>query len=248
MIGALHPYVLRKFVDGVPEPVLQRAERVTQSPFSICLTHLALKERATLKATAGEGAVMTELMSTDSLHDMLDDYDHLRRGRIPPRRLIAGGDNTSNDPTRAPAGGGIFYGVTFAPYNLRDGGPSRWDEIKEEVADESLRFYRKFYDNLDDDNIIGRVVRSPLDHERDSPASFLKGDVHGAAPYMYQSVGYRPTPDLGHYTVPGVDRLYLVGPFMHPGGGVFGAGRATAIQMMDDLDVDYDKVLAGAVR
>lgn len=247
VIGALHPYVLRKFVDGVPEPVLQRAERVTQSPFSICLTHLALKKRATLKAAAGEGAVMTELMSTASLHDMLDDYDHLRRGRVPPRRLIAGGDNTSNDPTRAPAGGGIFYGVTFAPYNLRDGGPSRWDEIKEQVADESLEFYRKFFNNLNDDNIIGRVVRSPLDHERDSPASFLKGDVHGAAPYMYQSVGYRPTPDLGHYTVPGVEGLYLVGPFMHPGGGVFGAGRATAIQMMDDFDIDYDRVLVGAV-
>lgn len=35
---------------------------------------------------------------------------------------------------------------------------------------------------------------------------------------------------------------------MHPGGGVFGAGRATAIQMMDDMDIDYDKVLTGAVR
>jgi phytoene dehydrogenase-like protein len=43
VIGALHPRVLRKFVSGVPEPVLQRAERVTPSTFSICLTHLALK-------------------------------------------------------------------------------------------------------------------------------------------------------------------------------------------------------------
>jgi phytoene dehydrogenase-like protein len=91
-------------------------------------------------------------------------------------------------------------------------------------------------------------VRSPLDHERDSPASFLKGDIHGCAPFMYQSVGHRPTPDLGQYRVPGVEALYLVGPFMHPGGGVFGAGRGTAIQMMDDMDIDYDKVLAGAVR
>jgi hypothetical protein len=48
--------------------------------------------------------------------------------------------------------------------------------------------------------------------------------------------------------VPAVEGLYLTGPFMHPGGGVFGAGRATAIQMMDDLGVDYDKVCAGVMR
>lgn len=42
--------------------------------------------------------------------------------------------------------------------------------------------------------------------------------------------------------MPQIDGLYLVGPFMHPGGGVFGAGRATAIQMMDDLDIEFDKV------
>jgi len=248
VIGAIHPHVLRRFVDGVPEPVLRRAERVTQSPFSICLTHMALRERAVLRAPEAEGAVMTELMSTDRLDAMLDDYDHLRRGRIPARRLIAGGDNTVIDPSRAPPGAGVFYGVTFAPYALRDGGAARWDAIKEEVADVSLAHYRKFFANLTDDNILARVVRSPLDHERDSPASFLKGDVHGAAPYMYQSVGHRPTPDLGHYRVPGVEALYLVGPFMHPGGGVFGAGRATAIQMMDDMDIDYDRVLGEPVR
>ena len=99
----------------------------------------------------------------------------------------------------------------------------------------SLEYYRRFYSNLAPDNILARVVRSPLDHERDSPASFVKGDIHGCAPFMYQSVGHRPTPDLGQYTVPGVAGLYLVGPFMHPGGGVFGAGRGTAIRLMDDL-------------
>jgi phytoene dehydrogenase-like protein len=247
VIGALHPHVLRRFVEGVPEPVLQRAERVTPSTFSILLTHMALKDRARLKAPEGEGAVMTELMSTDSLHEMLLDSDRLRRGYIPERRLIAGGDNMVNDPTRGPAGAGIFYGVTFAPYDLHDGGPARWDDIKEQVADESLAYYRKFFTNLTDENILARVVRSPLDHERDSPASFIRGDIHGCAPFMYQSVGHRPTPDLGHFTVPGVESLYLVGPFMHPGGGVFGAGRATAIQMMDDMDIDYDKIMARAV-
>ncbi|BBF71818.1 phytoene desaturase family protein [Sphingomonas bisphenolicum] len=248
VIGAIHPHVLRRFVSETPEPVLQRAERVTPSTFSINLLHMALKEKAKLRWAEGEGGVMTELLQTHRMRDMLLDYDHLRRGVVPPRRLIAGGDNTTNDPSRAPAGGGVFYGVTFAPYDLHEGGPTAWDRMKEEIAQESLAQYRLFYSNLDEDNIIGTLVRSPLDHERDSPASFVKGDIHGCAPFMYQTVGHRPTPDLGHFRVPGIESLYLVGPFMHPGGGVFGAGRATAIQMMDDMGIDYDKVCAGAVQ
>ena len=247
VIGAIHPRVLRQFVSETPEPVLQRAERVTPSTFSILLTHMALRETAKLRAPEGDGAVMTELVSTDSMRELLLDYDKLRRGEVPERRLIAGGDNARNDPTRAPAGGGVFYGVTFAPYELHDGGAAAWDEKKEEIADGSLAYYRKFFSNLTDENIVGRLVRSPLDHERDSPASFVKGDIHGCAPFMYQTVGHRPTPDLGSFRVPGIESLYLVGPFMHPGGGVFGAGRATAIQMMDDMGIDYDKVCGRAV-
>ena len=70
--------------------------------------------------------------------------------------------------------------------------------------------------------------------ERTSP-SFFRGDLHGIATTTYQSGSHRPTPELGQYRVPGVERLYLVGPFQHPGGGVFGAGRATAMVMAEDL-------------
>ena len=246
VIGAIHPHVLRKFVAETPEPVLQRAERVTPSTFSINLTHLTLKERLRLKVGNDTNAMMTELVDFYTMRDMLLEYDKLRRGLTVPR-LIAGGDNTIFDPSRAPAGAGVFYGVNFAPYDLFDGGPAAWDDRKEEVADAALVQYRKFYANLTDDNITGRLIRSPVDHERDSPASFLRGDIHGCAPFMYQTVAHRPTPDLGSFRVPGVDGLYLVGPFMHPGGGVFGAGRATAIQMMDDMGIDYDKVCGGAI-
>jgi len=247
VIGAIHPHVLRKFVAETPEPVLERAERVTQSTFSINLTHMTLKERLKLKVGNDTSAMMTELMDFYTIHDMLLEYDKLRRGGV-SERLIAGGDNTIFDPSRAPEGAGVFYGVNFAPYELHDGGSRAWDERKEDYSDRAIAQYRKFYSNLDDANITGRLVRSPLDHERDSPASFIKGDIHGCAPFFYQSVAHRPTPDLGSFRVPEVEGLYLVGPFMHPGGGVFGAGRATAIQMMDDLGIAYDKVCAEPVQ
>jgi hypothetical protein len=47
---------------------------------------------------------------------------------------------------------------------------------------------------------------------------------------------------LGQYRVPGVDRLFLVGPFQHPGGGVFGAGRATAQVLLEEIGLDIDDV------
>ena len=244
VIGAIHPHRLRRFVEGVPERVLERAERVTTSTFSLFVSHYDLKKRTEFYAGPEiTTATMLEYFTQDSLSELLDSFDSLRRGRLPAAPLTGGGDETHADPTRAPAGAGIFHAITMSPYNLADGGPSRWDEIKDEVAAKNLETYRRFTPSLTDDNIIARTSWSPLDMERSSPNSFVNGDMHGAAPFMYQTVAHRPTPDLGRLSVPGVEGLYLVGPFMHPGGGVFGAGRATAIKMFDDMGIDFDKVV-----
>jgi len=254
VIGAIHPHVVRKFVDGVPDPVLQRAERATLAPFSIMVSHYDLKENCKFYAGEDVGyATMLEFMATDRLDEMVADFDDLKRGLVTERRLCAGGDESIGDKTRVPAGKGMFHGITFAPYAVRDkrwAGRSPvefWDEFKEEIGDLSLAHYRKFVSNLGDDNIIARKIVSPVDLERSSPNSMMRGDLHGVAPYFYQSAGHRPTPDLGQYTVPGVERLYLAGPFQHPGGGVYGAGRATAIRMFEQLGMDFAAV-SGGVR
>jgi len=241
VIGAIHPHVLSKFVDGVPAPVRHRAERATLAPFSIMVSHYDLRENAKFYAGEDVGlATMLEFMASDKLSDMISDFHGLRRGEITPRRLCAGGDESIGDKTRVPPGAGMFHGITFAPYTLADG--RHWDEVKEEIGDLSLAHYRKFVSNLTSDNIIARKIVSPLDLERSSPNSMMRGDLHGVAPYFYQSAGSRPTRDLGQFRVPGVERLYLAGPFQHPGGGVYGAGRATAIAMFDDLGMDFSAV------
>ena len=249
VIGAIHPHVLRKFVDnGVPEPVLQKAERTQLAPFSIMVSHYDLKENCQYYAGEEVGyATMLEFMATDSLDEMIADFDDLKRGLITERRLCAGGDESIGDKTRVPAGAGMFHGITFAPYKLSDPRykDRHWDEIKEELGDLSLAHYRKFVKNLSSDNIVARSIVSPLDLERSSPNSMMRGDLHGVAPYFHQSAGARPTQDLGQFTVPGVERLYLAGPFQHPGGGVYGAGRATAIKIFEELGMDFGAVAAG---
>ncbi|MCO6187588.1 NAD(P)/FAD-dependent oxidoreductase [Rhizobium sp. L1K21] len=245
VIGAIHPRVLTKFIDGVSESVQAKANKVNPSTQSLFVSHYDLKERT--KYRAGEEittATMLEYFPYRDLESLLDDFDYLRRGRISPRRLLGGGDETHGDPTRAPEGAGIFHSITMAPYNIKGKGAQYWDEIKDEYAAETLRQYDPFISNLGADNIIASSHYSPLDMERSSPNSFVLGDMHGCAPFLYQTGGHRPTSDLGQYTVPGLDDFYLVGPFMHPGGGVFGAGRGTAIRMFDDLGIDFEKVIA----
>lgn len=249
VIGAIHPHVVRKFVEGVPEPVLKKAERTQLAPFSIMVSHYDLKENAQFYAGNDVGyATMLEFMATDNLNEMLADFDDLKRGLITERRLCAGGDESIGDKSRVPAGAGLFHGITFAPYTVTDKRWSgqHWDEFKEEIGDLSLAHYRKFVKNLTADNIIARKIVSPVDLERSSPNSMMRGDLHGVAPYFHLSAGARPTQDLGQYTVPGVERLYLAGPFQHPGGGVYGAGRATAIKMFEQLGMDFGSVAAGA--
>jgi phytoene dehydrogenase-like protein len=104
-----------------------------------------------------------------------------------------------------------------------------------------LEHMSRYLPNLTADNIIAWHCDSPLDMERTS-SSFVRGDLHGIAMTSYQQGSHRPTPDLAQYGVPGIAGLYLVGPFQHPGGGVFGAGRATAQRVCEDLKLDFAKI------
>jgi phytoene dehydrogenase-like protein len=127
----------------------------------------------------------------------------------------------------------------YVPYRRADG--KNWDDSKKDYAERMLTHMKKFIRNADSDNIIAYHCDSPIDMERTS-SSFRRGDLHGIAATTYQYGAHRPTPDLGQNVVPGCDRLYLVGPYQHPGGGVFGAGRAAAIRACEDLGIDFDRI------
>ena len=150
-------------------------------------------------------------------------------------------------PGFQPEGQSVLYMTSYQPFDIERQGPGKWDSIKEDVADRLLEKMSHFYPGLKD-SVIAREVDSPLDMERWSPATFVNGEVHGAGLQLFQTSGMRPTPELAQYAVPGCEGLYLCGPFMHPGGAIFGAGRPTAIKIMDDLDIDFDKVIAGGTR
>jgi len=236
VIGAIHPHILPDMVPALPDDVAMRARRTHITPAACFTVHAALD--APLRFKAGDiSAVMYELMPAE-YEDMRRAFDELRYGNFSPTPLVGVGQLTQHDPSRAPQGKAIFHAWDYVPYDRPDG--RSWDEAKREFAEKVIARMGDFIENVPE-AILDYHCDSPVDMERTSP-SFLRGDLHGIATTTYQSGSHRPTPELGQYRVPGVERLYLVGPFQHPGGGVFGAGRATAMVMAEDLGIEFDRI------
>ena len=241
IIGAIHPHLLPELVPSLPAKVGSDAKRTHITDAACFTVHAALDEPLKFKAKTADGqdlsAVMYELMPAD-YEDMRRAFDELRYGNFSPTPLVGVGQLTQHDPSRAPDGKAIFHAWDYVPYVRKDG--RSWDESKGEFAEKMIARMGDFIENVPD-IILDYHCDSPVDMERTSP-SFLRGDLHGIATTPYQSGAHRPTPELGQYRVPGVEGLYLVGPFQHPGGGVFGAGRATAQVMAEDLGIDFENI------
>jgi phytoene dehydrogenase-like protein len=237
VIGAIHPHTLSAMVAGL-DPEVRKAAEATQITEAACVTiHAALDGPLQFRTPEPVQSVMIELMPA-TYREMRECFDNLRYGEFMRTHLLGMGMLSMFDATRVPPGKGVAHIWDYAPYRRPDG--SSWDEGKAAYAASMLERLRHYTTNLDD-VLLDFHCDSPLDMERTSP-SFRRGDLHGIATTSYQSGSHRPTPELGQYRVPGVERLYLVGPFQYPGGGVFGAGRATAQVMSDDLNIDFSKL------
>lgn len=252
VVAAIHPHLLGDVVDGLAPELVTRARKVQPALVCSILCNYALREPPQFRTSDPDGprAGFIELVPGD-LNLWRREFDRIRYGethKLGESVVKAGGSmsatvHTNHDPSRAPPGCATLYNIMYVPYELASGGAAQWDLIKEQVADDMLGDLRSFIGNIGPENVLGRSAHSPLDMERWSP-SYQAGDAHGCAPYLYQFGGMRPIPELAQYAVPGAERLYLCGPFMHPGGGVIGGGRATAIRVFNDLGLDFDK-LAG---
>jgi phytoene dehydrogenase-like protein len=235
VIGAIHPHRLPSMVAGLDAEVA-RAARATHVSTAACITiHAALDAPLRFRTPDKVASVMIELMPP-TYADLRKSFDDLRYGAFMRNHLLGLGSLTMFDSSRAPPGKAIAHIWDYVPYRRPDG--SSWDDRKGDFARSMLARLEDFVHGIDE-IVLDFHVDSPLDMERTSP-SFCRGDLHGIAPCSYQSGAHRPTPDLGGYRVPGIDRLYLVGPFQYPGGGVFGAGRATAQVVCGDLGIDFD--------
>jgi phytoene dehydrogenase-like protein len=180
--------------------------------------------------------------STDELLAALAAFE---RGEIhldrPPLLCI---NSSVVDATRAPSGHHTLKIVGFLPYELRAGGPERWDVVKDDVSDALLEHYLRHTRGLAPRDILARHVESPLDLERRNPHNY-RGSCHGGEQDLAQEGALRPTPGWAGYRLP-VAGLYQTGATTHPGASVTGApGRNCAQVLLDDLGLSLADAIAG---
>jgi len=241
VIGQIHPWLLERYVDGLDPVVAGNAKATTTASFSIMAGHLALN--APPHYRAGDEAAKVALVNfaparLESYRRIFDDF---RYGDLGQHAILAAHVNSQFDPSRAPPGKAALTIFGFGPWALREGGAQAWATRKRQYADWLLNQYRHYCTNAGDADIVAYQFDSPLDVLRHSP-TFQQADVGGVGKYLHQFGGHRPTAELSQYAVPGIERLYLAGTFMHPPGGVTGGGRATAVKICGDLGIDFDRL------
>lgn len=247
VVASLHPKIWMPLVgeENLPASMVRDLHNLKQSGVKAMRLCLAVKEPIRLK----HGEDLTKSMVVELGGEDLDDLYmrnevRIRLGLPPAPKLasLAFTQLSQHDPTRAPEGMHAASIYSFVPYHLKDGGPGKWDEIKEEVADNLILTFQEEALNLDSNNIIGRYTESPLDMERNNPC-FVEGDILGLGYPLFQQNGMRPIPALSQYRTP-IEWFYICGPTTHPGGGVNGGARIAARVLLEDLGIDPEKVMS----
>jgi phytoene dehydrogenase-like protein len=149
-------------------------------------------------------------------------------GRLPRVPIPLAMSFTATDDTLAPPGQHVvtIWGQWY-PYDLADG--ADWDAIADAEAARLVAAVDRYAPGF-----VGSVqrlyVQTPLALERE--LSLPRGNVMHVEMGLASMFGFRPTPALSGYTVPGLPGLYLAGASTHPGGGVSGNSGRTAARVL----------------
>lgn len=156
----------------------------------------------------------------------------LRSGEVASEASFGAGCMTLFDRTQGPRDGGhVSYLWQPAPYELKDGGAARWDELKVVQMERCLKTWRDHADNLDEANILGKIAYSPLDIER-TLVNMRRGAFSGISYKASQLMEHRPP----YRTA--IPNLYLCGSHVHPGGNLRGyPGYITAGVICEDYGI-----------
>ena len=246
VIAGIAPWRLGQFIEGFDPALVDAANRAQPSDFGVFLSSLALKAPVKPRYPAECQSIQINQCCHSDVRRIRRLYDNLMQGKVPGE--VPGDDHyygnfictSLHDPTRAPAGQATLYLYHMVPMIPAGGRLQDWERHREPFARWLLEGARRYIGNIEDADVLGAHHASPLDMQEHSP-SFRNGDVMGLGTFADQFLGGRPTKEFSQFRVPGVERLYLCGPFMHPGGGVTGGGRAVAMRAMSDLGMNLDR-------
>lgn len=168
---------------------------------------------------------------TGDLDNMAEAAFQARRGALPSSPMLIVGQQSTVDPSRAPAGGHTLWVETHVPSVPKASGgwgPETRDRFLEVVLDR-LELHAPGLQSL----IAGTAVRTPLDLEAENP-NLVGGDLGAGSTALDQQLIFRPVPGWFRHATP-VPGLYLCSASAHPGGGVHGmVGRNCAHRVLAD--------------
>lgn len=149
-------------------------------------------------------------------------------GRLPREPIPLAMSFSATDETLAPPGQHVvtIWGQWY-PYDLADG--TDWDTLAETEAARLVAAVDRHAPGFAD-SVQRLYVQTPLALERE--LSLPRGNVMHVEMGLASMFGFRPTPALSGYTVPGLPGLYLAGASTHPGGGVSGHSGRTAARVL----------------
>jgi phytoene dehydrogenase-like protein len=224
----------------LPPGFATKVKRIRPSTFSAINQNFALNEAPKFKAFGGKAQDAVIIWVSGDVASYKKLFQDLANG-LPGPPEPAAFVQTLVDPTRAPAGKHTLYLYGFAPYDIY-GDAKKWDAVREKVADDILEKFRSVSTNMGDDNILGRLIHTPLDIERVCP-SFLQGDFCHMSQSLDQNLANRPIVGWGRYKTP-IEGLYMGGASTSPGPTITGGGRAQCQVIFQDLGIDFDDVVS----
>jgi phytoene dehydrogenase-like protein len=226
--------------DSLDDTLRHACERWRYDVMSMFCVYLALDAPVRWKAAEWEPAVKRcfAVSVCESL-DLLDDNASDCRVGVPPRHPGLFTVHPSLfDPSLCPPGKEACFCEQIAPYDLRDGGPDAWNDIKDDYAATVLDRWRPYLaSGLEPEAIVGEYISSPIDIERVMP-SMKHGDWNHGEMSQDQLGIFRPFHEYPPYRT-GVSNIYLCGASTHPGGSIGGAcGYNAATAIAHDRDVE----------
>ncbi|TFV86538.1 NAD(P)/FAD-dependent oxidoreductase [Blastococcus sp. CT_GayMR16] len=230
VVAACHVLATRDLAGEFAPPALADATPPLGNGFGLVVRALTDALPAYPGAPATQSLQGLQLLCTDRA-ELAAAHGDWAAGRLPRSPVPLAMCFSASDDTLAPPGQHVvtIWGQWY-PYELADG--ADWDSLADAEARRLIDAVDRFAPGFAQ-SVQRLYVQTPLELERE--LSLPRGNVMHVEMGLASMFGFRPTPALSGYRVPGLPGLYLAGASTHPGGGVSGnSGRTAAGVLLGD--------------
>ena len=218
------------------DDIVQKIRKWKWGHHTLLTIHLALNEPPRYSSAPFDPDInrtFNVFMGPATTDEFYENMAELDRDEMPSRPMGNGACNTLFDPTYAPKGKHVAFWWPFARFDL-NGSAKNWDDVREEGTQHLIQSWKSFASNVDEDNILGSYLFTPLDISRRN-INMVHGAVQSGAYDPDQTGIHRPHISMSNARTP-IPGLYLCGSTTGAGGGMSGApGYNAANVIAEDL-------------